>query len=539
MAFSAGFDGKMFYYQSGTVREQLLDATSIPPSFTSALLRHLPSLGADEEAMGASIILLGTMALDFDYAPQVLFIGTGGRSLFSHLAALLRMKFSAQVRDMRLVLVAGHPSVEERMVPEALIVDSVDALPAPAGGYDVIIVIDDGTFDASLVKHALAALRPGGHIFCWTSRHSVFAAAASAARGKMYPITEHCICFAGKTSKLRRKKHGRYARTVFPPLPSVPVRTMVFLPYKAAMWDCLESIYHAAADDPTTRTYVVPIPFAEKNPDDTVYDWQYEGDKLPQTIPVTDWREIDLAALQSDVIFIHNPFDDDNTVTTVDARYYTPQLKAITKKLVLVPYFVTGGMVYPELVVAPGYQVADHVIVENDSDRAKFENCYPAKPAPLGKFWPLGSPKFDKVRTDQREDYPLPEAWAKLLAGKRAVLYNTTLVAALQNDVHFLPKLQWVLEHFRAAQDFVLWWRPHPLLQSALHSMRPELAKVYEQFVADYRAQGWFIYDDTPGLHRAIAWTDAYYGDYGSMIWLMQAAGKPALAQNYGIHDGF
>lgn len=242
MAFSAGFDGKMFYYQSGTVREQLLDATSIPPSFTSALLRHLPSLGADEEAMGASIILLGTMALDFDYAPQVLFIGTGGRSLFSHLAALLRMKFSAQVRDMRLVLVAGHPSVEERMVPEALIVDSVDALPAPAGGYDVIIVIDDGTFDASLVKHALAALRPGGHIFCWTSRHSVFAAAASAARGKMYPITEHCICFAGKTSKLRRKKHGRYARTVFPPLPSVPVRTMVFLPYKAAMWDCLESI---------------------------------------------------------------------------------------------------------------------------------------------------------------------------------------------------------------------------------------------------------------------------------------------------------
>lgn len=66
MAFSAGFDGKMFYYQSGTVREQLLDATSIPPSFTSALLRHLPSLGADEEAMGASIILLGTMALDYD-----------------------------------------------------------------------------------------------------------------------------------------------------------------------------------------------------------------------------------------------------------------------------------------------------------------------------------------------------------------------------------------------------------------------------------------------------------------------------------------
>ena len=109
----------------------------------------------------------------------------------------------------------------------------------------------------------------------------------------------------------------------------------------------------------------------------------------------------------------------------------------------------------------------------------------------------------------------------------------------MQNTVHFLPKLQWVLEQFRAAGDIVLWWRPHPLLLPTLHSMRPELAAVYEQLVADYRAQGWFIYDDTPDLHRAIAWTDAYYGDYGSMIWLMQAAGKPALAQNYGIHAGF
>lgn len=511
MAISAGFDDQQFYYQSGEARRPLLDATQLPKALTEAILRHLPSLGADEEAMGASIILLGTMALDFAAAPQVLFLGTGGRALLSHLAALLRMRFSAQARELRIVLAAGRPTAEERSVPESLILDSVDALPAPVAGYDVIVVIDDGTFDALLVKQALAALRPGGHIFCLTSRQSVLTAAASSVRGKMYPIAEHLVCFAGKTSRLRLKKHGKRAsqRPVFPALPPAPTRTMVFLPYKAAMWDCLESIYQSAASDPATRAYVVPIPFAEKNADDTIRDWQYEGDKLPISIPVIDWREIDLAALHSDAIFIHNPFDDDNTVTTVDARYYTPQLKAITKKLVLVPYFVTGGMVYPELVEAPGYQVADHVIVENDSDRAKFENCYPAKPAPSGKFWPLGSPKFDKVRTDRREDYPLPEAWAQLLAGKKAVLYNTTLVAALQNTVHFLPKLQWVLEQFRAAGDIMLWWRPHPLLLPTLHSMRPELAAVYEQLVADYRAQGWFIYDDTPDLHRAITWTDA------------------------------
>lgn len=540
MAFSAGFDGQQFYYQSGMTRKPLLDATKLPKELTEAILRHLPALGTDAEAMGESLILLSTMALTFEHVPQVLFVGTGGRSLFSHLASLLRMRFSAQAREWRMVLAAGRPTAREHSVPEALICDSVAALPALVAGYDVIIVIDDGTFDAAAAEHALAALRLGGHVFCLTARQSVLTAVTSAAHGAIYPVTEHFVFFAGKTSKLR-PKHGKQDshRVAFSPLLPAPARTLVFLPYKAAMWDCLESIWRAAAADPSTRAYVVPIPFAEKNPDGTVRDWQYEGGRLPEGVPVVDWREIDLAALHPDAIFIHNPFDGDNTVTTVDARYYTPRLKEIARRLILVPYFVTGGWVYPELVMAPGYQTADHVIVENDADRAKFEQFYPAPPVPPGKFWALGSPKFDKVRTDRREDYPLPEAWAQLLAGKKAVLYNTTLVAALQNTVHFLPKLQWVLEQFRAAGDIMLWWRPHPLLLPTLHSMRPELAAVYEQLVADYRAQGWFIYDDTPDLHRAIAWTDAYYGDYGSMIWLMQAAGKPALAQNYGIHDGF
>ena len=543
--YTVAFDGREFYYQSGATRTTLLDTQDashpLPQAQSEALLRHLGTLGNTSEAMGVSIGLILTLAYAqrLPQAPQVLCLGAGGRTFSAHLASLLRQVFPGC--ELRLVLLDDAPAP----APECLCMPDVPAdfsvLPAPAGGYDACILLDDAAYDAPAFARALAAVRPGGYIFCLTMRQSVLSAATSAARGTIYPVTEHLVCFAGKTSKLRPKKHGKHAlqRPAFSQLPPAPARTLVFLPYKAAMWDCLESIWRAAAADPSTRAYVVPIPFAEKNPDGTVRDWQYEGGRLPKGVPVVDWREIDLAALHPDAVFIHNPFDDCNNVTTVDARYYTTELKKITRKLIYVPYYATGGWIYPELVTPPGYQTADHVIVENDADRAKFEQFYPAPPVPPGKFWALGSPKFDKVRTDRREDYPLPEAWAQLLAGKKAVLYNTTLVAALQNTVHFLPKLQWVLEQFRAAGDIVLWWRPHPLLLPTLHSMRPELAAVYEQLVADYRAQGWFIYDDTPDLHRAIAWTDAYYGDYGSMIWLMQAAGKPALAQNYGIHDGF
>ena len=37
-------------------------------------------------------------------------------------------------------------------------------------------------------------------------------------------------------------------------------KEIVFLPYKASMWDSLESIWRAAAEDPGWDAYVIPIP---------------------------------------------------------------------------------------------------------------------------------------------------------------------------------------------------------------------------------------------------------------------------------------
>ena len=61
--------------------------------------------------------------------------------------------------------------------------------------------------------------------------------------------------------------------------------------------------------------------------------------------------------------------------------------------------------------------------------------------------------------------------------------------------------------------------------------MRPELLQEYEQIVMEYRQENWGIYDDTPDLHRAIAWSDAYYGDQSSVEVLFHAAGKPVMQQ--------
>jgi hypothetical protein len=137
----------------------------------------------------------------------------------------------------------------------------------------------------------------------------------------------------------------------------------------------------------------------------------------------------------------------------------------------------------------------------------------------------------------------MPEEWAQLIKGKKVVLYNTTIGALLQGNEAYLQKLRAVLEMFRGRDDVVLWWRPHPLLESTLASMRPDLLAEYQKIAAEYRGeagekgekrppQG--IWDMTADLHRAIAMSDLYYGDGSSLVTLYETTGKPIMIQNIG-----
>ena len=67
-------------------------------------------------------------------------------------------------------------------------------------------------------------------------------------------------------------------------------KEVVFLPYKASMWDSLESVWKAAAADPECDAYVVPIPYYDKNPDGSFKKIHYEGGQYPPEVPVV-WYE--------------------------------------------------------------------------------------------------------------------------------------------------------------------------------------------------------------------------------------------------------
>ncbi|MPM42951.1 hypothetical protein SDC9_89623 [bioreactor metagenome] len=328
---------------------------------------------------------------------------------------------------------------------------------------------------------------------------------------------------------------------------------VVVFPYKASMWDSLESVWLAAQDDPQCDAYVVPIPYFDRLPDGSLGQMHDEGDLYPDYVPVVNWRAYDTRARHPDVVFIHYPYDHANHVTSVHPDYYSDRLKGLTDLLAYVPYFVAMEELQEEFCLCPGVFNADKVFVQSEKiRRAYIQALKKYQGAPRGaaerehlesKYEALGSPKFDKIVNAKEASFQFPDAWKRLLyrpdgSRKRVVLYNTTVTGLLRGNGSVLRKLRYVFDSFAAQDDFLLLWRPHPFNLTAYQTMRPQLLHDYLGIIDDYKSKGFGIYDDSPDLDRAIAVADAYYGDGSSLVALFQCAGKPVILQDSDYAPG-
>lgn len=309
----------------------------------------------------------------------------------------------------------------------------------------------------------------------------------------------------------------------------------VFLPYKASMWDSLESVWFAADNDDECDAYVIPIPYYDKNPDGTFREEHYELKEFPEYVSVMQYDKYDFEVRKPDIIFIHNPYDKGNFVTSVHPYFYSKNLKKFTEKLVYIPYFVLDGKgIKAEYVLTTGVLNADCIIVQNEKEKEDyirhFHDEYPQINI-ADKILPLGSPKFDKMRSLNRNNVNAPKEWLDRVNGKKVILYNTTIKAMLENTERYVEKMRSVFEFFRQREEAVLLWRPHPLMESTLASMRMDIYERYMNLKNEYMRYEIGIYDDTPDMYMAIGLSDAYYGDWSSVVWLYKQTGKMVLIQ--------
>lgn len=327
---------------------------------------------------------------------------------------------------------------------------------------------------------------------------------------------------------------------------------ILFLPYQVSMWDSLESVWMAAKERGDLDCYVVPIPYYDVLPDNSLGNIHYEGDKYPDYVPVTSYLKYSIEARRPDVIFFHDPYDEFNRVTRIPEQFYSKNLKKYTDMLVYIPYFVSeeGGPAEYQCYTS-GVLFADRVIVQPGSIYEKYCRIYMNVVRQNGleqtlipaeqKFLPLGSPKFDKVLNMKCEPEDLPEAWQEVIrkpdgSRKKIILYNLSISPMLENREQTLNKLDNVFQFFRERrEELVMLWRPHPLLLKTIESMVPWLRDAYMQRVQQFQKEGWGIFDETPDPNLAMVVSDGYYGDMSSLVTTYRETGKPILLQDVYI----
>lgn len=243
---------------------------------------------------------------------------------------------------------------------------------------------------------------------------------------------------------------------------------VAFLPYKASMWDSLESIWKCFAEDERCETSVVPIPYFEANRQLNQWDTCYEGNEYPEYVPVVYFQNYLLGEKKPDIVFVHNPFDEHNHVTTVHPAYYSEELKKHCEKLVYVPYFVNPGFVSDDYNLLPLLFRSDYLVLQSEQMK---ETCkdYPY----YNRVLPYGSPKFDKVIQMVKDGIEPPEQWNMDFTGKTKLLLNTTLTDFLESGEALMNKLHRFFEVVAKRDDLAIVWRPHPLLEGSVKAMRP------------------------------------------------------------------
>jgi len=306
-------------------------------------------------------------------------------------------------------------------------------------------------------------------------------------------------------------------------------KEIVFFPYKASMWDSLESIWRAAEKDPECVAYVVPIPYYERNGSGQFVAEKYELDQFPPYVPVIDYREYVVSKRQPDIAYIHNPYDQFNNVTSVHPDYYSMELKKYVEKLVYVPYFLPFNAVSFSHRELPSYYRVDYIVVQSEKMIESF-----APSITKEKFVAMGSPIVDRILRLDKNKPEIPEQWKSMLpngkdfGGKTVIMYNTSLSMMMKERENFLDKIEYVIDAFSKNNDIFVIWRPHPLMHSTLQKMGDDFFLRFLNIEKSFLDSKIGVLDKTADVGIAVALCDAYVGeDASSIINMFGIAGKP------------
>lgn len=301
---------------------------------------------------------------------------------------------------------------------------------------------------------------------------------------------------------------------------------VAFMPYKVSMWDSLDSIYREAMNDPDCNCYVVPIPYYEKNKQGEIIKFCYEGNEFPKDIPITPFEMYEFENRKPDIIYIHNPFDNYNTLTMVNPRFFSENLAKYTDMLVYVPYYVAGGSETTATYIAPAYNYAKRIVAQSDV----FKDALVRLGVPSTKILSLGSPKLDAMLASKNHAYDIPAYWIYTMNNKKVFLFNNGITNLLSVE-EWYEQLESTLNYFIENEHVALIWRPHPLTEITLRTMRPQFLERYSLLTKRVKQVENIILDTESDIYAAVSVSDGIISDYSSVMLQCIITGKPV----YGL----
>lgn len=308
---------------------------------------------------------------------------------------------------------------------------------------------------------------------------------------------------------------------------------IAFFPYKASMWGSFESIWKAAKSCGKCEVSVVAIPYCEYDEKMKAKKWIYEADAFPADVEIIPYQNYKLETQNPDISFIHNPYDNQNSLTSVYPYFYSENIKRHSGCLVYSPYF-TLGTYRPEntmFFINSGSKNADKIIVQS-----KFvADLYLKHGYNKEKLIVLGSPKVDlivnscgKEVVNKRNEY-MPDEWKSKLADKDKIfLLNTHWSYFLNGHIYkeknntFDFAQRYHNDLLNAINTFEgkvgLIWRPHPLLISAIEQRCPMLLEYINDFTKRLEESDYAVIDRNGSYVNAFNCSDAMITTYSSII---------------------
>lgn len=280
----------------------------------------------------------------------------------------------------------------------------------------------------------------------------------------------------------------------------------------------------------------------------------FRGDRYhshyPDYVSVEDYMSYDVEVEKLDVVYIQNPYDDDNFTFSVNPYFYAKNLKKHAKELVYIPCFyeeeISDGYeraykAMNQYVISPGVVYADRVILQSE----QMKDAYVRKLVEYfgedtRKIWERKIEGISYVSVEDKESKyaAIPAEWERFIfkedgSAKKVILYHISVCGLIEYKDKMLEKIKSTLETFKKnSGEITIVWYGDSLIDKTLPVIDGVLYEKYLSLVDGFKTERLGIYYDGVDEDKLLLLIDAYYGDIDRIIQQCRMRKIPVMIQD-------